>query len=440
MSSSASAAKAMKLAKLGIDVDERDVFETPDVVAQGEEEGGEGGGGGAVGGEDEVDVPEVNSAKLSSAQHTAKRFADVPVGALVEEDMSDSVSRRGRRRRRVPGPPHELNPLVGLSRYEIGPTEAASQASGPAALLLRYHAVAGELQALDNDVNALADDKEAVESLAEEGVSLATMQNGLKSLKSQLDELRTSSTGAPVLDEDAALQATLKSQQAAADTLLAKLKSLQAAGAAGASTGADTDAPVTYSLYYRPELARLKQEATLGELSRRLSELERIVGQPPKAEDAASSAAISSDLVQAVARLDKRLTLLDDDELTKMQRKLAGLAAQLDEVLDKASAAESAHGFEAKLDTVYTAVEKWDAMADVVPAVVERLRTLAALHEDAANFGSRLEALSSAHTELTSSLSANASLLRTVQDNMAANMATIADNVSSIEARIAALS
>ena len=390
------------------------------------------------------DVPQVNTSKLSSTSHTHKKFADASL-STANVDLSGSI-------RFSSSSSSSSSPLSNLSHYALGPPGPTSS------LLERYHALQSALAVLENDVDALGkagkgDDTvvpatpDASGEDSHNGVTVGDLHASLRGLAGQLASLKSANPkAAALLDESLAVQGSIKAQEAGSELLMAKLAALQAAaeGGDGKDGGENADAEGnTVELYYRPQLAALNHQASMGEVARRLADLERIVGPPAKAEAddgiGAGKKGKGTDLVQTVSALDKRLTLLDDDELKGLQRRLTSLSAQLDDVLEKHSAASASSAFEDKLNVVYSKMEAWDAMAPVIPSLIDRLHTLSALHQDAATFGNQLAALADAQADLTAALSSNESLLNTVSASLAENMSSISENIQSIEARIAAL-
>jgi nuclear migration protein JNM1 len=138
----------------------------------------------------------------------------------------------------------------------------------------------------------------------------------------------------------------------------------------------------------------------LCQLEARLSRLERAVGHA----DAASGVSCGA-VIPAVQQLEHRLSLLDDAAFQELGRRAKLLAAELDgghagssaSPLKRGVASPSAGGgggggggssaiSSANLATMMDTLQRWDAVAQDLPAIVDRLQSLRILHEEAALF------------------------------------------------------
>ena len=80
--------------------------------------------------------------------------------------------------------------------------------------------------------------------------------------------------------------------------------------------------------------------------------------------------------------------------------------------------------------------QKWDAVADSLPLVVERLAALDPLHQQTLQFSQALNAIDSLQQQISSSNKSNTTSLEQLKTNMSQNMENIQSNITSLEQRI----
>jgi conjugal transfer/entry exclusion protein len=71
-----------------------------------------------------------------------------------------------------------------------------------------------------------------------------------------------------------------------------------------------------------------------------------------------------------------------------------------------------------------------------LPAIVERMRTLRALHEEGARFATRISAVEAEQRELAEKLAAGRRVLEAVEKGFEENATAVAENVRALEARL----
>ncbi|CAN0406693.1 unnamed protein product [Discosporangium mesarthrocarpum] len=107
-------------------------------------------------------------------------------------------------------------------------------------------------------------------------------------------------------------------------------------------------------------------------------------------------------LADMVASLEKRVSLLEPGRLEKIGQRAQLARAEL-ESLGKARSASSALGggggvggakaldYAKKVEEAYSTLQSWEAVSAGLPSLVERLRTLEALHRASTSFTQRLD-------------------------------------------------
>lgn len=155
------------------------------------------------------------------------------------------------------------------------------------------------------------------------------------------------------------------------------------------------------------------------------------------------------------------MTLLQSQEVDALQRRVVTLNQDLTQLSEKQHESESREE-DVKIKELYDLVIKWDLIAQQLPSIVNRLKALKTLHEEAAAFQTSLLNLETTSTELKKTIGNNATLLAKVsasrfglskkkreiskdslnskvEENMKANLSIIQNNFSIIENRIAEL-
>lgn len=422
---------------------EQDTFETPDVPPQPVEEDLEA--------RVEPDAPEVNSAPLHAARQTQRRFADASLD-LSHADHSGTL--QGQRRYRSP---NDVFVLQGVTTYELGSADDQPSGRPRETPLQRFMRLQSELAELSEEVAAKVATGEAqLDGGSGAPVSASALQASLVGLQKHLVELREATPASrALLDAGEAVSALARSQSQLSERLLAEVRSVQsmaagpgagdkagsAAAAPAPASGGSATGPITYEVFFSPAHARLQQLSTLGDVERRLASLEQLVG-PRAAPDAGALGSVvpaGADLQSAVVALDMKLTLLDDERLKALQRRLAGVASTLNELLEKRAAIPEQAGAEQNVTALLGKMTRWDALVAEIPDLIDRLQALARLHGEAANFGAALERIEGAQTDLDAAIKSQANLLHKLESSVASNVETIAKNIAALDTRLGGL-
>jgi len=168
-------------------------------------------------------------------------------------------------------------------------------------------------------------------------------------------------------------------------------------------------------------------------LERRVSALETVLGHASNMLDSDNyshrgglgAASGTFPLVDAVMRLDRRLSLADPSVIDALRAKAAQLKTELEGV-SKAKAASSSQDLQAvemakKVDELYERVERVRVVADEAPALIVRLKTLDRVHSAAAGFSLRLDDMEKSVGGLAQELQSNAQVLASLQQGLAEN-------------------
>ncbi|XP_002732686.1 dynactin subunit 2-like isoform X2 [Saccoglossus kowalevskii] len=192
---------------------------------------------------------------------------------------------------------------------------------------------------------------------------------------------------------------------------------------------------MVYELYYKPEQAKFSEVSMIAELEQRLAKLETLVGEDPQKLSLLRRETQSNGLVDAVAVMQARTTLLDPIQLEHVDARLQGLLQRLNTIKTKKKSVEDVSK-ESRISELYDMMERWDGIAETLPKTVERLNSLQVLHNQALQFSQALSHLDTTQQQISSSLKSQYSTMKKLQDSFASNMAAIQANCASLDERL----
>ena len=163
------------------------------------------------------------------------------------------------------------------------------------------------------------------------------------------------------------------------------------------------DGTVTYELFYGSGVAARSQAFQAAEIESKLAEIERHIGSSP--DDTATIAA-------RLGKLEQKLQILEPGMLDSLSARVSQLTQHM------ATAARKPEVITAqtrsKVDELLSLMEQWGTFAGQLPALIERLRSLKSLHEDAAQFSNTLHGLSETQQGITAKHQQYEKILSTV--------------------------
>ncbi|XP_033927385.1 dynactin subunit 2 isoform X3 [Melopsittacus undulatus] len=287
--------------------------------------------------------------------------------------------------------------------YEAGEYEMVGEGVGAKETpQQRYHRLQYELQELSREVEQIQGSLQGLE----QDVTPMGLARQVEGLRHQL----LSSHLHQVLGPTAAIDFT-DPQGALAKRLLHQLE--VAKGTRGKSktpTGTSGD-PITFELYWRPELDQFNQSTKVAELEKRLEQLETIVRCETETQNPLLVGLKGTNLMETVQLLQAKVSILDMAVLDQVEARL-------------------------QIHQVYETLQRWDPIATALPDLVQRLVTLKELHEQASQFGQVLLHLDTTQQEVSMALKDNGALLAEVQKTMKDNVAIVEQNFAAIDARI----
>eukprot|EP01038_Epipyxis_sp_PR26KG_P014970 gene14970-20139_t len=150
-------------------------------------------------------------------------------------------------------------------------------------------------------------------------------------------------------------------------------------------------------------------------------------------------------LVEALTRLEGRIAMLDPASLQTIGKNTKELKSDLEAALKAKSGAQDPRertAIEAakRVEELYEKVQKVEAIAEDLPNLVVRFKTLEGVHLAASNFASRLLNMEEEIKVLSGDLVSNKDVLASITTGLTENMATMQANIKRVDDRILKLS
>jgi len=204
----------------------------------------------------------------------------------------------------------------------------------------------------------------------------------------------------------------------------------------------------------KADIDEMKAASSLAAFEKRLFSLETLLGAASNAIDIES--AITGDydnnkrisifpLVEAVARMEKKVDALDEKTLESIRIKAATVRTELEamnrEKSRGATATEQkAIDAAARINDLIERSKRVDAVASDLPSLLLRLKTLEKTHLAATTFAQRVDHMEVTVQEAQEQLMENREILNKLNDSLTSSLSIFKDNIDRIDARMAALS
>merc|ERR1740121_556039 len=201
--------------------------------------------------------------------------------------------------------------------------------------------------------------------------------------------------------------------------------SLDAAGAGGGH--------VTYEINYAPSGGAVSNSSKIAALESQLASVEKQLG-------VFDQSCPFADLQTAVTQLQRRLSVLDPQKIEAIRSGAQKALGEVDAVLQKKSQLEGVGSnpeLDRKANELYEFCHRWSAVAPSLPALVSRLQSLQALHQESGSFASRLGALEQRQEELATLLDSTATAVQDLSKGLQENMTIVRDSMKGLEQKMA---
>ncbi|CAG8556554.1 10525_t:CDS:2 [Diversispora eburnea] len=197
---------------------------------------------------------------------------------------------------------------------------------------------------------------------------------------------------------------------------------------------------VTYELFYSPETARVHTLAKTTELDERISTLEKLLGTAhgQNFEDLSTSIT-NTNLLAEVDKLDQHMQILAQPRhLESVSRKAKTLVNELEKVNELRNKELANGGFityetEEKINYLFALLDKVDPLMTIAPSLVNRLKSLQQLHQEAAVFSETIKMLSSEQNKISEEVKNLDEVTGNVNDD------AIQRNIEAMDSRISDL-
>lgn len=287
-------------------------------------------------------------------------------------------------------------------------------------------------QRLQLELNELAEEVQHIketnsgEAPKPNPVSLSQQVNGLQK---QLHDLHLEKVLGPEVTGTNGVQTGTWTRE-----ILHQLQSFKAHQSSAKATGEEN---VLYELRYKPEHAKFAQSAKIMELEAKLKEIESYVGtdNKPTLESVIGHTAGVNTLIEVASSIQAKLSLFDITHIDIIATRLQGLLHCINEISQKKETMEHVET-QTKINELHGLINSWDSVATVIPDVIDQLKSLHSLNEQALTFSQSLEYLTSTQTDIANKLRAQNETLDKFEKNFADNIDIIQTNCANLDTRI----
>jgi len=201
-------------------------------------------------------------------------------------------------------------------------------------------------------------------------------------------------------------------------------------GLSAAQTASPADAPQGqvsgYAIHALPPVSGAISSLAVGDLEARVAALEAKLG--------VDGALPFPDLCSGLAAVTDKVKLLDQKKLEQIHARLRTLVPEVRKLRDATGSQHSKEVVE-----LYNICQTWDAAAEALPAVLERLRCLKNIHQAAAGFSERLTAVEAQQAATAARLATSQEAFKALRMSMAENMATMQANLEKLKEKMDAI-
>ncbi|CAH0554498.1 unnamed protein product [Brassicogethes aeneus] len=293
----------------------------------------------------------------------------------------------------------------------------------------KYQRLQCEMKELLEEVNNLKKDNKEDDTNV-----LVSSQQVEMALKKLADLKLEDALGSEVMSKIADPQGTQLQK------LLSQLEQFKANINSKPESQAESDGSgIVYQFNYRPEQAKLAQTTRVAEMESRLNRLENVLGTTSDKLSRLSAATSKGSLLETAQHLSATASMLDSSQLDHIEGRLSALSQKLDAITEKKKILEQDEEKDKMILELYDLIKNSESVTQLLPATIERLKALEALHSKATDFITTLSQIEMMQSEMSSNVQNNKTLLQGVQESFAVNLNEINITVATLDARIKAL-
>lgn len=291
-----------------------------------------------------------------------------------------------------------------------------------------------------------------------EKISTESPADKLSRIQFELQQLsnditKTSSAKSSSKPAEADLPATLKANADRLAQMALQLNAHPLLNSAGAGAAMDSKLKDIAASINNPKPAGAAAPSALSDtssLERRVSLLESVLGSASNVLNVETVHGVAPKsrvfpLADAILALEQRMALLDEQNLDVLRNKAKALKIEL-EAVNKVGPAQSPADQKLAAEAVWKKVSDLgdklkhvEGVADELPALAVRLKTLETVHQAAGSIHTRVADMVIASDNMALLLRSNAEVLETLKKTLKESTANMLANVAAIDARIAAI-
>ncbi|CAG9799450.1 unnamed protein product [Chironomus riparius] len=177
----------------------------------------------------------------------------------------------------------------------------------------------------------------------------------------------------------------------------------------------------------------------IAEIEHKLHRIEQTVGMKSEKLSRLNSSLDTKNLLEAVQQLSTKSALLQPNQLDVIEQRLTSLSSKMDQFKEKSNAANTDRDREQKISELYEFAKSTEPIAKILPDMLERMKTLEALHSYAANFSKLFAELEATQNIILKGISSNKELLQSVQKAFVENDENIKKEFKKLDDRVVGL-
>ena len=294
---------------------------------------------------------------------------------------------------------------------------------------------------LSEEVKRLSEDLEA-QCQEESKASFSKFENASKTLsetvllKKRLEGLELDSRLRGLIDPEYRVREMLSDQSEISSQIMADAANFSKAE--DKSSSSSNNSTLTYELYHNVETVKVREAEAMNDLELRIASIEKLLHQ--KDEDGNRKG--TSTILSAIHKMESQMELLRPQTLDALSRRMKTIATEYESFSRRMSRARSKTGGVSnpirakKLSTALEKIDSYDKISASIPSLVNRLKTLRALHEESATFSNRLSVIEKRQERALGDLDRSEKLITELEVSMRENMKTIASNIKILDGRI----
>jgi len=199
----------------------------------------------------------------------------------------------------------------------------------------------------------------------------------------------------------------------------------------------------TYTVTYAPDYKKTHTLAKVAEFDQRLTLLEKVLGMSVLTLDSDTDPVPATAMIPHLEELSRQMTVLNSSttsSLDSASRRVKQLTADTEKLAEarkaaktEATTAEEDDEATAKINALYGVLPTIESMKPLLPAMLDRLRSLRAVHQDAARAAEILVAVEKRQEEMAAEIARWEEALDKVGEVVKESGQTVEGNMVKVE-------